>query len=158
MLCCASAFKFTLLTTSDNYVSEREIIMKNISVEEFTSPCPVTVKVSTPFHEIVRIMESREIRHIPVLSEENLPIGIISDRDVNLALSFHENKKISAEEVMTPEPYTVREETSLEEVALNMSKEKIGSALVVNAEGKLVGVFTSTDALNALIEIIRGDV
>ena len=38
---------------------------------------------------------------------------------------------------------------------LAMSKQKIGSA-VVSDHNEIVGIFTSTDALNALVEILRG--
>ena len=39
-----------------------------------------------------------------------------------------------------------------------MSDAKIGSLIVNDDNEKLVGIFTNTDALNALIEVLRGDV
>ena len=59
---------------------------------------------------------------------------------------------------MVLNPYTAQTGSMLEEVAFEMSDRKIGSALIVNNFGELEGIFTSVDGLNALIEIIRGDV
>ena len=59
---------------------------------------------------------------------------------------------------MTPAPYTVLPDTPLDEVVYNMSKQKIGSTIVKSDEDEYIGIFTSTDALNALLEVLRGDV
>ena len=37
-----------------------------------------------------------------------------------------------------------------------MSSKKLGSAIVLDEQGDLAGIFTTTDALNALVEVIRG--
>lgn len=44
------------------------------------------------------------------------------------------------------------------EAAYEMSLNKIGSMVVVDDHGEVFGIFTTTDALNALIEIVRGEV
>ena len=59
---------------------------------------------------------------------------------------------------MVNEPFCVSLGTPLDEVAFQMSQKKIGSALVVDGESKLDSIFTSVDGLNALIEVIRGDI
>jgi acetoin utilization protein AcuB len=56
---------------------------------------------------------------------------------------------------MALNPITVNSQTSLDEVAFEMSKNKIGSVIVNDEEDKFLGIFTATDALNALIEIAR---
>lgn len=50
---------------------------------------------------------------------------------------------------------SVRASTTLDEVAYLMSEKKVGSVIVNDDEGAFVGFFTTTDALNALIEIVR---
>ncbi|MNJ78179.1 CBS domain protein [compost metagenome] len=56
---------------------------------------------------------------------------------------------------MAEEPLCVNAATPLDEVALLMSENKVGSVIVKDEEGELLGIFTATDALNALIEIVR---
>ena len=58
------------------------------------------------------------------------------------------------DEAMTPLPYVVRPDAPLEEVVRQLLKKRIGSALVVEKE-KVVGVFTTTDALQVLLELLE---
>lgn len=131
--------------------------MRNIPVDEYTTPSPVFVGPKTPLNEVVKLMRVHEIRHIPVV-ENGQPVGIISDRDLKLVTGMGLDGSLKAEQIMTPDPYTVSPETSLDEVVFTMSQNKYGSAIVQNEEGEVTGIFTSTDALNALIEIVRGQV
>jgi CBS domain-containing protein len=55
---------------------------------------------------------------------------------------------------MSDEPFVVAPDSLLEEVAEAMAKNKHGSALVVE-RATLVGIFTSTDALRALVILLR---
>lgn len=130
---------------------------KQVPVEEYTSPSPLTVAPTTPIQEISQMMRDNGIRHLPVV-KKGVAVGIISDRDVKLASSFMSSKNLTADDIMSADPYTVLPETNLDEVAFEMSKNKYGSAIVQDESGQIMGVFTSTDALNALIEILRGDI
>ena len=62
-----------------------------------------------------------------------------------------------AADIMAADPVTVSVSAPLDEVAYTMSEKKIGSVIVNDQNGKLLGIFTATDALNALIEIVRRD-
>ena len=55
---------------------------------------------------------------------------------------------------MTPEVYVATVDTSLEEAVANMAQHKYGSAVVVG-DGRVVGMFTTIDALNALVLLLR---
>ena len=50
-------------------------------------------------------------------------------------------------------PYSVAPDASLREVARTMAERKCGSAIVVEGE-RVVGVFTTTDALRALATLL----
>lgn len=126
-----------------------------IPVDEYTTPSPLTVEASTPLDELVTMMRSNEIRHVPVVNNDRA-IGIISDRDVRMMMNIEGASRLCAKDIMHADPYTVESGTSLEDVVLEMSKHKIGSA-IINDNGTIVGIFTSTDALNALVEVLRGD-
>ena len=58
----------------------------------------------------------------------------------------------------TADPIAVSADTPLDDVALTLSERKIGSVIVNEKDGTLLGIFTVTDALNALIEITRASV
>ena len=130
--------------------------LKNLKVEEFTTPCSICVPPETSLTKLEHLMKEGNIRHIPV-KEKNKVVGIISERDVYFSYRLGNADKITAQDIMQKNPYQVDSLTKISEVAFYMSKNKFGSALVIGADGEL-GIFTSIDALNALIEIIRGDI
>ncbi|MCB0422118.1 MAG: CBS domain-containing protein [Bdellovibrionales bacterium] len=128
-----------------------------VPVEEFTSPGPYSVTPETPYQEILKLMDDGEVRHIPVLDGKE-PVGMISDRDLKLVRFLENGTKIVAKDLMSGSPFLVSNESPLDEVALEMSRRKIGSAIVMDASGNVSGIFTATDALNALVEVLRGEV
>jgi acetoin utilization protein AcuB len=128
-----------------------------IPVSEYTTPMPVTVLPSETIARIMEIMAEGGFRHLPVM-DGNKPVGIISERDVRLLTQHAANPNLTAQDIMTPGPHTITPDLPLDKAAFDLSKYKIGSALVVDSAGDLVGIFTSTDALNALIEVVRGEI
>jgi acetoin utilization protein AcuB len=100
-------------------------------------------------HDI--ICKNLNIKHIPVLDGGKL-IGIISDRDINLILSFSDVdfKSLKMEEACTLEPYIISPTTPIMEAASEMAERKFGCALVAE-NGRLVGIFTAFDACSALL-------
>ncbi len=133
------------------------MLRTDVTVDEFTTPEPVTATEDMTIDDLQRLMEKHGIRHLPVVRDESV-VGVISDRDVRLVagLTHAEKYQVRAADIMTPEPLVVSATARLDEVALAMSERKVGSAIVTEADGKLLGIFTATDALNALIEIVRG--
>ncbi len=129
----------------------------HVPVEEFTTPNPITCPVETNIDEIQKLMKNNGVRHLPV-TKGNAIVGILSDRDVRVALGLSTKEKflVTARDIMIPEPFTVDSQDTLESVAFLMSEKKIGSVLVMEGQ-EFMGIFTVTDALNALIEISRGD-
>lgn len=128
-----------------------------VPVEEFTTPDPVTAGPDMSIDELRRLMDEHGIRHLPVV-RDGAVFGLVSDRDVRLAMGLDDDRRqlLTAADIMAGEPVSVGAHRPLEEVAFLMSERKVGSVIVNDADGGLVGIFTATDALNALIEIIRG--
>ena len=127
-----------------------------LPVEEYTTPCPISVTEEETYEKIVALMEENNIRHLPVVIDDK-PLGIISRRDLMPLEKFDSDRSLTAKDLMRAEPYCVLSTESLGNVAFELSQRKIGSAVVIDQDEKMVGIFTSTDALNALIEILRGD-
>lgn len=130
--------------------------MLHIPVEEFSTPDPKMVASELSVKQAYDLMLEEGIRHIPVVDREGL-VGLISHRDIFNLVSFADAAVIPVARVMSRDIFTVHEKDPLEKVVFAMSARKIGSAVVVDGKGKPTGIFTSTDALNALVEIIRGD-
>ena len=131
--------------------------LKELTVEEFTTPCPTSISPETTLKKAETIMSQERIRHLPVVDSKGEVVGIISERDIHCAYRLQGADEYMVKDIMRPDPYITDESTKISEVAFKMSERKIGSALIRSASDEL-GIFTSIDALNALIEIVRGDI
>ena len=141
-------------------MSSYQDFLKGLTVDEFTTPCSHFLKPSNTVQEAEQLMKQEDIRHLPVLSSDKKVLGILSERDINSSYKLNpsgDSSNLPVEEIMRKSPYCVSPDTKISDVALNMSKNKYGSALIQYEDGSL-GIFTSTDALNALVEVVRGEI
>src|SRR6188768_867991 len=87
-----------------------------------------TVNADDTLLDAVEKMLGAELRHLPVIDEEDRPVGMLSERDLRSALGDLRDFLTSdarpprsaserVDEVMTPNPICVRYDTSLEDVA-----------------------------------------
>jgi acetoin utilization protein AcuB len=127
--------------------------IKDLNVEEYTSPHIITVTPNESLTRALLLMQENGIRHLPVVEEEKV-VGMVSERDV---LTFIGDDNMLIEDVMNRDLLSVNINDSLGEVAYRLSSERKGSALVLDNDGKMYGIFTTTDALNALVEIFLGE-
>ena len=130
----------------------------NVPVEAFTTPDPVMVPDTASIDDMLELMEQHGVRHLPIVRDGGV-VGVVSDRDLRVArgLSAERRNQVMASDIMATDPISVLADTPLDEVAFDMSERKIGSVLVYEESGEYLGIFTVTDALNALIEIVRGE-
>lgn len=128
----------------------------HVPVEEFTTPDPVTANESMLVDELRELMDRHGIRHLPILRDAKV-VGVISDRDLRLCtgLSVADKFQVRAADIMATDPLSVTADMPLDEVAFLMSENKVGSVIVNDENGDLLGIFTATDALNAMIEVFR---
>lgn len=105
--------------------------------------------------EAASLMEEWNIRHLPVIADNHL-VGMLSDRDVLLRSTLQEDGEVVVEEksvgeAMTPDPFTCSTTSTLGSVAAAMVERKIDSFPVLDDDGDLAGLITSTDLLEMLI-------
>ncbi len=127
-------------------------------VRDFMTTCPETIEVDAPLVDARTRMAELRIRHLPVVCDGRL-VGIVSDRDVNLTESLltdapPRNTPVSVREAMSEVVFTCGPAAHLHAVADEMAREKHGSAVVVDPGHplRILGVFTTTDALRALAQ------
>ncbi len=115
----------------------------------------LTVSPETKLCEAYRLMHERKIRHLPVLDGEKL-VGIITDRDLRFATSKLSEVPFDPEEtvqnVMIKKVITAHPDDPIEIAARIMRDLKIGS-LVIMENGKLAGIVTGIDLLDALLAL-----
>lgn len=120
----------------------------------------VTATLETRLPHLVRLLQQRGVRHLPVVDGGKL-VGIISDRDVkqattSAALNADGRERdrlldeLTAGQIMTRAVTTIGPMFGVEEAARLMATRRI-SALPVTEADRLVGIVTETDVLNLFV-------
>ena len=118
---------------------------------------PISILKESTISEVIRKLLDNNISRL-VVSENNEPVGIISEKDVGLFL-FDETTKqgldrIPLSKIMNKMEY-VDSEKSASECAKIMSEKGI-SSLAVGNEKKIDGIFTKTDLVRFFAENCSG--
>lgn len=104
---------------------------------------PVTIRKEATVGEVLALMKEFKIGGIPVVDENKLLVGIVTNRD----LRFQENMKRPIVEVMTPQDklITTSSKTDLQKATAILKESKVEKLPVVDDSGKLVALLTFRD-------------
>ncbi|MEA1886148.1 MAG: IMP dehydrogenase [Bacteroidota bacterium] len=130
------------------------VIHKNMSIEKQSMQVrkvkraenvmilePVSIGMNATVSEALDLMKEYKIGGIPVIDNENVLVGIVTNRDLRFENEM--TKKIS--DIMTRDLITTDQETDLEEAAHILQKHKIEKLPIVNKDNQLVGLITYKD-------------
>ncbi|HCC71897.1 MAG TPA: IMP dehydrogenase, partial [Bacteroidales bacterium] len=102
---------------------------------------PVSIGIDSTVSEALDLMKEYRIGGIPVIKDDNVLVGIVTNRD--LRFEHEMTKKIS--EIMTKDLITTDQETDLDKAAQILQKHKIEKLPIVNNKNQLVGLITYKD-------------
>ena len=122
-------------------------------INEHMTKHPYFCSRSTPVKEALKFMRQKGFRHLPIVENKKL-VGVVSDRNLKEAGAFADSMHLTLGDVMTTNPYCVDAKTPLSEAIQAMVGLKIGSAVVINSDGSVVGIFTAIDAMKMLGSIL----
>ena len=148
-----------------------------MKVRDIMDPEPVTVTPETELQAVVAILRENELHGVPVVNEGGRCVGIITEADLVLAgddadlhlphflelfggivflesMSHFEERlrkavAATAQDMMTADPVTIDADATVQEAARMISK-KGHNRLPVVEHGRLVGIVTRVDVLDAL--------
>jgi len=121
-----------------------------------------TVRSDDDLSVLYDLMDSRRIRHVPVIDESGELLGIVSQRDLlkgalgdagGLPMSAQRDllRSATVDAIMVTEPMTVEPDTSLREAGELLLEHKLGCLLVLEG-GELVGIITESDFVRYTVE------
>lgn len=124
----------------------------------------ITVSPEASLVEANELIKKNKIEHLLVVDSKGKLVGILSDLDLKqywaspaTTLSTHELnyllQKVQVGMIMVKTVVTVPTSTTIERAALIMQENEI-SALPVMEEDELVGIITSTDVMQVLLQAI----
>ena len=133
-------------------------------VRDVMTPDPITVQPDDTLLTAQERMAECACRRLPVVDQDRRLVGIITDRDVRLALNsplvlrerWQDDMLVTQTTVeicMTADPLTIAPDAPLELVVDALLKRKISGLPVVEGD-RLVGIITVTDLLIALRDLL----
>jgi len=135
-------------------------------VARWMTPNPITIEDTATIVEAIHLLKERNIRRLPVMHKGRIA-GVVTEK---MLKDFTPSKATSLDTwevhyllartlvtaAMNPKPHTVTPDTDIADAAKLLHDRKLNGVLVVDAKGDLVGIFTTTNALEALIGFAKG--
>jgi acetoin utilization protein AcuB len=124
------------------------------TVEAFMTAPAIVVSPADPLSTAAHAMAVNRIRHLVVCDDGKIA-GVLSQRDVFYTQAHRENEAepLRVADAMTPFVYNVAPDALIEEVVRDIGDAKYGAAVVVQGD-EPIGIFTTTDALSVLAEVL----
>lgn len=156
--------------------------MYHRNVGDLMTKAVVSVRPDAPFKEIAMLLAEHDVTAVPVVDDENRPVGVVSEADLlhkeagqpdptGLLPARHarpgersRDAATTAEGLMSTPPIVARPEWSVVEAARLMERRGVKRLPVVDETGRLVGLVSRADLLRlflrrdrAIREEITGD-
>lgn len=116
---------------------------------------PVRIGTQLTLNMAIEVMQTWGMRHLPVTNSNDEIIGLISERNLQSALASGSKGNDPVTDIMIKNPYCVQESAQLADVAHIMADQKYGSAVIIDDQKKVLGIFTTVDALNVLSQVLK---
>jgi acetoin utilization protein AcuB len=134
---------------------------KRLTVAEWMTPHPITVDEDASVIEAIHLLKEKNIRRLPVMKRGKL-VGLVTEK---MLFGYMPAKATSLDQwelhyllsktpvkaAMNAKPHTVSAETPIADAAKLLRDRKLNGVLVVDDKGDLLGLLTTTNALEALI-------
>ncbi len=115
-----------------------------------TAPA-VTVPVGSSLEEARAVMRASHVRYLPVLSPAERPVGLLSDRYLLRGEGTAPAGASAVEHLMSTMFLTATPDTGIREAARVMTTEGIGCLPILEKDGRLAGILTTTDILRCIV-------
>jgi CBS domain-containing protein len=123
-----------------------------------------------PFKLLVRLIEENRVSAIPIVDQQGMPVGIVSESDLllkerrlelessrdllHVQKRRHERAKAAgtvASDLMSSPTMTVASDTSLSEAARLMQEKNVRRLVVVDSRGRIAGIVSRSDLLQVFL-------
>lgn len=133
---------------------------KNEPIEKVLSRDVVTIHIGQKVSDVRKILTENGFHHLPVVSGKKL-IGLVSASDIlgisvegvgsdDRSMDAYLDHQFSIEEIMKKELKTLGPKSTVADAAEILSDGDFHAVPVLDAEGGLVGLVTSTDLIRFL--------
>ena len=126
----------------------------DMQVNKYMTKTPSFVSKDEKVLNAKKMMYQLGCTHLPVLEAGNV-VGVISERDILYLFQIESEdiENLTVEEAMTEDFYAANVDDDITSVSRYMADNRIGSAIILDHNNKLAGIYTYTDALKAIVDI-----
>jgi len=103
-----------------------------------------TIPVGTTWQQANEVMVESRIRHLPVVDDSGVVIGVLSQKDLLLADGIQE---LPIEFFMSAPVQALEETTPLKQAIYKMLEMKISCLLITDKSDEVLGIVTTDDLL-----------
>lgn len=130
-------------------------------VQHYMTPSPVTIGPEQTVSEAIDILNKYRFRHIPVVDQNSVLLGMLSDRDLRSArpstvARSKERQNVETQVSNTPVSQLMSEDclslnklSTLDRALLQLQSENVGALPVVNEAQQVIGILSVMDLLKA---------
>ncbi|WP_127714502.1 HPP family protein [Halobacteriovorax sp. HLS] len=131
--------------------SESNPNKKDFRAIDVMSNSPITVTDEELISNIEKLFSKYQFRHIPVLNNGKI-CGMISDQDVLRHKGNGGYNYLKSKDIMSILIICAHVDTPIEKISHVLLREKINSIPIVNSEGTLAGIITTSDIIRLTVE------
>jgi acetoin utilization protein AcuB len=128
---------------------------------EIMTKDPTTIPVTASVADAVELLESLGVRHLPVVDDRGVLVGMLSDRDLGpLLRTLVEGAEVermavppaqqSVRDLISADPLAVDVDSDVSETIDVLVGERVGAVPVVDDADHVVGIISYVDVLNAM--------
>ncbi|QRV17564.1 CBS domain-containing protein (plasmid) [Haloterrigena salifodinae] len=112
----------------------------------------VTTSPDSNLEEATQTLENENVGAI-VVTEDDEPIGMLTDRDAALAIHDHDDVgSLSVEEIMTEDPTTIHADDDPLAISEAIKEHNVRRFPIVDDDGELAGIATLDDLIATIGE------
>jgi len=130
---------------------------KTITIANVMTKSVISVDASITINEAAKMMEDAKVGAVIVM-ENNLPVGIVTDRDFSVKVVSHAYQITApVKQIMSSPLVSINSDETVRMAADLMHDRRIRKIPVID-DGKVVGIITATDIVNLLAVSVEEDI
>ncbi len=126
----------------------------------------ITIDKNAGILQARQLLDKHYIRHLPVIDQDNVLIGIVTDRDIRSAMPSAQLQQkdgrcdpdkveaLKIKDFMVTPKYTISPQDTIQDAMLLIQQARVGALPVVDSRKSLVGMLSVRDLLRAFVNVL----